>query len=372
MASAKSSGTTRRSSSSRGSSAGQGQEVSPARWAGVALVIAAIVGAAFLAMVSPSEPGEASQPGAVAENVEPTATPIPSGTDLQVPEVQPTITTPADGTRTREFEVAVSVDVPSDDSVPRKLLHLYVYSGDQIVDSAKPKTGTTVTVEGVRLTPGENTLTAALGGPGGPGPVSDPVLVTLDETAAKVEITSPDNKHETYDDGVVVEFTSEVGTTVRIVNQSNAFDQEEVIGPSGKASMLVRLKRGKNHILASSPDEAGQVLEDSVNVTRIDGRPTVKLKYPETAKPGETIRIVADVKDSKKKPMPEAEVHFSLGGPGRVTDSDIVITDESGRAVWNVEVTRSSALSSDTLELGVVVYSPSGEEKPLDRKITVG
>lgn len=366
MASAKASGTTKRSSSGRGAKSSEQPEVSPARWAGVALVIAAIVGAIALAMISPSEQGEPQQPGVIAEAPSPSFSSTPG--DGQVPTVQPTITSPGDRTETPEVEIAVAVELPPDDAVPRKLLRLYVYNADKIYVVEKPKTGTTVTVEGVRLAPGENSLTAALGGPDGPGPVSEPVVVILDETKAKVTISSPENKVETYDDGIVVEFSSEVGATVRVVNDANSFDDEAVVGPSGEASMLVRLKRGRNRITATSTDAAGQEQTDFVNVIRIDGRPKVKLKYPESVRLPETIRIVADVTDDKGKPMPDAEVNFSLGGTGRTTDSEVATTDTNGRAVWKVAVAGSSSPAS-TLELGVVVISPSGDKKPLDRKI---
>ncbi len=110
MASAKASGTTKRSSSGRGARSSQQPEVSPARWAGVALVIAAIVGAIALAMISPSEQGEPQQPGVIAEAPSPSFSSTPG--DGQVPTVQPTITSPGDRTETPEVEIAVAVELP--------------------------------------------------------------------------------------------------------------------------------------------------------------------------------------------------------------------------------------------------------------------
>ncbi len=373
MASAKGGGTTRRASPSRSSSKGQVPEVSPARWAGVALVIAAIVGAIFLAMISPSgQPSDqASEPEPAAIAEAPSPSPSTPTVDVPVPVTTPVITNPRNGTLTPEFEIAVTVDVPDDDTVPKKHLELHVYTGNEITTLEKPKPGTTVTVQGVRLTPGENTLTAALGSPAGPGPVSDPVVVTLDEDAPRLTITSPKNKHETYENGVTVEFSSEVGARVRIRNEANKFDQpEEVVNPSGQGSIFVPLKRGvRNHIVATSVDQAGQPQEAFVNVFRIDGRPSVKLKFPESVRPPEEVRIVAEVSDADGKKLPDAEVHFSLGGPNRTTLSESRTTNEKGRAVWVVEVGASSS-PADALELGVTVISPiTGDKKSLDRKI---
>ena len=166
----------------------------------------------------------------------------------------------------------------------------------------------------------------------------------------------------------MVEFASEIGATVRVVNEANKFDDEVVIGPSGEHSLPVRLKFGKNRIAVTSIDEAGQRQGDSVNVTRIDGRPTAKLKFPQTVKPPEDVRIVVDVTDASGEPLPEAEVHFSLGGTGRTTDSDISIANDKGRAVWNTTVATSTSPAT-TIELGVIVYSPSGGKRTYDRTI---
>ena len=370
MASVRNGGTTRTASSSRSSTV-QGPKVSPARWAGVALVIAAIVGAIFLAMISPSEPESPPEPAVVAEASSPSPSPSPTAIDVPVPVVTPVITNPGSGTLTPEFEIAVTVDVPDDDTIPRKHLDLYVYTGNEITTLEKPKPGTKVTVQGVRLTPGENTLTAALGSPAGPGPVSDPVVVTLDEEAPRLTITAPKNKFETYDEGVTVEFSSEVGARVRIRNEANKFDQpEQTVNSGGEGSIFVPLKRGaRNRIVATSVDQAGQPQEAFISVVRIDGRPSVKLKLPKSVRPPEEIRIVAEVSDADGKPMPEAEVHFSLGGPNRTSLSESRTTNDKGRAVWVVEVAASSS-PADALELGVVVYSPiTGDKRSVDRNI---
>jgi hypothetical protein len=368
MASAKGGGTTSRGSSSRNSRKSQESEVSPARWGGVALVIAAIVGAIFLAMISPSGANEPEQPGVIAE----VATPGPSPTtaDTRVPTVQPAISIPPDGEVTAELEIVVAVDIPDDEDVPKRLLDLYVYNASEEYTVKNPKPGTTVKVQGVRLTPGQNILTAALGGPGGPGPASEPIMVTYDEDKPKLTITSPKNKTKTYDDSIRVEFTSEVGAAVRVVNEANSFYDKQVVATSGQASSLVRLDYGKNHIVATSTDSAGQEQPDDINVVRIDGRPKVKVKAPKSVDPPETVRIVVDVTDRQGKPMPEAQVHFTLGARNQFTASDIVVTNDKGRAVWQPEISRSSS-PADALELVVVAIAPSGDKKPVARQIAL-
>lgn len=375
MASAKGGGTTRRSSSSRNAKKNDQPEVSPARWAGVALVIAAIVGAVFLAMISPSDTDGPSQPGTQAAEVGSTPlapaspSPTPTTLDVAVPVVAPAIVIPADGKRTGEYEFAVTVAVPDDRTVKRQHLDLHIYNnGQHAKRSQKPKPGTDVKVEGVRLAPGDNVLTAVLSSPAGAGPASDPITVVHDEQLPVLEIVSPKNKLQTYEDRVTVEVTSEVDAAVTVRNTANDHDFEVIIGPGGDASKNIRLKRGKNRIEATSVDQAGQDQDAHIIVTRLDGRPTIKLKAPETANPPERIRIVAEVTDDKKQPMKDAEVFFTLTAANQSTDDENAVTNAKGRAVWEVQVTGSSS-PAETLLVGVTVISPSGDRETADAVI---
>lgn len=366
MASAKGGATTSRSSLGRSSRKSQEPEVSPARWAGVALVIAAIVGAIALAMLSPSDSARPSRPGAGVAEVQSTElipSPSPTALDVSVPVVAPEIIVPKDGKVTGEYEFEVTVAVPDDRTVARKHLDLHIYNNGQHAEtSEKPKPGTDVKVEGVRLAPGPNVLTAVLSSPAGPGPASEPISVILDEEIPPLKIVSPRNKLQTYEDSVLVEVTSEVDASVTIRNLANDHDPKVTIGTSGDASYVIRLKRGKNRIRATSVDQAGQDRNDEVVVTRLDGRPTVKLKFPKSAKPPDQIRVVAEVTDAKKKPMPDAEAHFTLTAPNQSTLDHNTTTNAKGRAVWEVEIPGSSS-PADALELGVTVISPSGDEE---------
>jgi hypothetical protein len=373
MASAKGGATTRRSSSSRTAKKNQQPEVSPARWAGVALVIAAIVGAVFLAMISPSDEDGSTQPGTQVAEVETTPldapSPSPSGLDVRTPVVAPAIVVPKDGKRTGEFEFSVTVAVPDDRTVKRQDLELHIFNNGQLSESSeKPKPGTEVRVHGIRLAPGDNVLTAALGSTAGLGPTSDPITVIHDDEIPPLEIVSPKNKLKTYDDKITVEVTSEVDASVTIDNTANDHDWEVTIGPAGEASKVIRLKYGKNRIKATSVDEAGQLQDDVVIVNRLDGRPRVKLKTPDSVKPPQTIRIVAEVTDDKKQPMKDAEVAFTLTARNMSTLDQPGTTNAKGRAVWEVEIPASSS-SADALELGVTVTSPSGHTEPASKVI---
>ncbi|RKY17758.1 MAG: hypothetical protein DRQ55_15010 [Planctomycetota bacterium] len=375
MASAKPAATSRRNTSGKGPKKSDEPEISPARWGGVALVIAAIIAAITLAVISPSDPDTTAQPGIA--GVDSTPTPAPSVLDTRVPTAQPTIVSPGEGP-TPEYEISVTVAVPEEEDIPRKDLTLVVLRGDEELGKVlKPKPGTKVKVEGVRLLKGsENELTAALKGPGGLlGPRSNPVLVTQDPDAPSLAITSPAKGYDTYDKTVIVAGTSEVGAEVRITNEANSFGPKTVVVPaSGEFSISVPLKVGPNRILAESENQIGQTQPRRIKVVRKDGRPTIdNVKYPRRIPKStlpKTIRVVVDVVDSKGKEMEGATVAYTLGAPGYPAVKADEETGPNGHSVWNVRVEPSDALT-DTLELSVTVTSPRGDQKTERYKITL-
>ncbi len=183
MASAKPTATTRQTGSSKSPRKPDDMEISAARWAGVGLVIVAIIAATFLAVISSSDPGSETSPGAAAEAA---ATAAPTAADTRLPVAQPRITKPLEMV-TSEIDIPVTVQVPEEE-LPKRLLTLLVLRGDEELGRKKgPKDDGKVAVH-VRLVPGPNELTAVLWGPGGPGPLSEPVTVTYDPDAPPLEI----------------------------------------------------------------------------------------------------------------------------------------------------------------------------------------
>lgn len=369
MASAKSGSTTRRTSASRGSAPKREQEVSPARWAGVAFVITAIMAAIFLAMFSPSSSGTpvtGTAPEASAE-------PSPTVLDVQPPSAKPTITSPSGGVTT-EFDIAVTVELPKED-LPKETLRLYVMRGEEVLkEKASPKNPGSVTVKGVQIDEGENELTAVLSGPGGFGPRSEPILMIVDKDAPDLEILLPEDKTETYEKTVQVEGISEVESEVLVVNETNKSRQPYgTVGTSGEFAVSVALKPGAtNKIRVESTDAAGVDKKRWVKVIQLDGRPRVKIRdidpIDRSALPAK-VKIVVDVKDAKGKPMPGAEAYFSLGAPDRLSETETIVTNTNGRAVWTPTVSSSSS-SADALELSVTVTSAlSDDEKKVAKAI---
>lgn len=374
MATAKPSAAPRRSTTPRGSKKGAEPQVSPARWAGVALVMTAILAASMLAMLSPSDPGTATQPGIVAAS---SPSPVPSVLDDRVPIAKPAIVSPAEGI-TDEVDIDVVAQVP-DEPLPRNMLTLVVLSGDEeIGHKAKPALGGRVTVKGVRLVANSvNELTVALKtNTGVLGPSSDPVMLTHDEDAPGLTIVSPEDGYTTLEKTIEVTVASEAGAEVRISNKKADFGPAKFnLGPAGEGSKTVRLAYGRNVIVVESEDQAGNsVAPKKVRVIRTDLRPQIVLtKAPKSlrksALPKEiTLKVV--VTDLKGKPMPDATVDFTLGAAGYPGDTGSKTTDAEGRASWTTEVPWSDSLRP-TIPVTVTATSASGDPVKEDWNIVL-
>lgn len=376
MATAKAStGTPRGTSPRRSSSGGEGEaHVSPARWAGVALIIASLMAAITLAVLSPSQPvrtgsePEPQQPGIAAAAASP-------GADVEEPRAPtavPRITSPGEGP-TRDYRIPVTVAVPADE-LPRKDLSLAILRGDEVVATQeRPKPDSSVTVPEVELLAGRaNVLTAALVGPGNAmGPRSEPVVVTHDSEAPQLEIVSPSRGDTVYAKTVEVTLISEAGAEVRIRNSAADFESTVTLGQSGERSVTVPLVMGANPIVVKSTDQVGTPQTRRVRVRRLNGQPTFEVKVvPKRLKRSSlprNLRVVVDVTDARGKPMPDATVAFTLGGD-ILSETGEGTTDAEGRSVWEVEVPRTSA-PAEALALGITVTSPYGFEKSATRSI---
>jgi hypothetical protein len=362
MASARATATSRRSSPGRSSKKDTEAQVSPARWAGVAFVITAIVAAIILGMLSPSDPSPAVAGSSTATEASPT--PAASSIDERVPTARPTITNPRPDV-TREIIIPVTVKLPAEE-LPADVLDLLIMRGDDILKThPEPKTGDTVTVEGVEIADGVNELTALLKGPGGWGPRSEPVSITVDREAPDLLIVSPEDRHVTYEDTVRVEIAWEPGADVTVRNATRDFRQPLPLGPSGDVAVTVPLKLGVwNTIKVRGRDRAGVPRTAQVEVKRVDGTPRIKIKKIDplrrSALPAK-IKVIVTVRDAEGEPMEGAEVSYALGGADRTTDVSVGYTNAKGRSSWNPTVSGSSS-TADALELVVTVTSSLSED----------
>lgn len=377
MASARTVSTVRgRSAGGAGPGGGKdpGEGLSRARWAGVGLVFAALLGAIGLAMLSPGEgagPGPAPTTGAPASPV-----PGPSVLDTRIPTAQPEITQPLDGAIVAERRIDVEVFVPKE-SLPRKLLALVILSGEEEVGRLeRPQTDRKQVVTDVILGPGETSLTAALYGPGGPGPRSAPVRVIQDLDAPTLRITAPETGARTVDDSVIVSGTSEPGASVTISNEANGSRREGAVSPAGTFEERVPLEMGRNRITVTSVKAAGTKREAVVVVIMEDGRPTIKLSItPRSVARSQLprqVKVGVEVLDPAGEPLQDAAVSFYLAGPGWVPEDLEAQTDADGRATWQVDVVAAGPGSGESEPIVTVeVVAPDGQRNEERRTISI-
>jgi hypothetical protein len=373
MASSKPASTVRgRSSPGSGSAPGQGgdDEVSRARWAGVALVIAALLGAISLAVLSPG--GGTTPAGPLTTT--PMGSPPAQATvlDTRLPVTQPEITSPKAGWIIGEWYLDVDVDVP-DEPLPKRLLSLVILrNGAEVKSVDRPEPGRAVSVPEVPLAAGQNVLTAALRGPGGLGPESEPVSVTQDRDAPVLRITAPKTGLDTFDSSITVAGTSEPGASVKVENTANRWDADIGVGPSGDFEANVPLAMGRNRISVSSTDAAGMEQRDAIAVTRKDGKPVIKISAPKQVARAELpklIRIVVDVSDVDGVKLQDATVSYTLGGPGWTAQDFEDQTDANGRSSWEVELVAGGSGSDPTI--GIEVIAANGERNQASRVIEI-
>jgi hypothetical protein len=373
MASAKPVATVRRSGTGGARGSGDMQSISRARWGGVALVIAALLGAITLAAVSPSDgTGPDLSASAGMEGASSSPAPGASPGDGRLPTGRPEITAPREGGVIGEWYIDVAVAVP-EEALPRRSLTLVILrQGVEAKRLARPELGSTVTVADVPLVEGENVLTAALEGPGGLGPASGPVTVTQDRDAPVLGITTPADGTETMEATVMLSGTSEAGASVTIENAAKGWDNTLRVGPSGTFEISLPLALGRNRIVVRSTDGAGMERRAMVVVQRKDGRPVIKLSAPKRVARSELpkrIRVVVDVSDVDGKVIEGATVSYSLGGPGWTAEDFVDETSASGRSTWEVELV-SGGSDSDPI-VGVEVIAPNRERSEAFQEIQI-
>jgi hypothetical protein len=336
-------------------------DIPPARWAGVALVIAALLATIFLAVVSPGvekTPGVAAQVSPAASQAAATFDPA----DPRVPSTRPTITAPRDRSIESEWYVTVTVNVPQE-PLPSKVLSLVILKdGEEVKRLERPGRGKSVDVPDVPLATGTNVLTATLVGPGGrPGPESSPIVVHQDRDAPKLAVVSPESGTETYEDEVDIEISSEPGAALVVTNNATKRDSDYTVGPTGSQTVSVRLAVGRNRINVTSTDDGGMTQDTTVMVVRKDTEPVVKLSGTKQVKRSELparLRFVVEVKDSGGDAVADANVSFTLGGSGWPAQESVDTTDDDGRAVWTTELPASP--SKDAPRVTIEVVTPQG------------
>ena len=374
MASSRVSASTGRSrSSGRSRDARKGSEpaVSGVRWAGVGLVIAALLGAITLAVVSPSDPTDVRAVTAA----QPTA-PATIKPEARVPETEVRIISPADGDTTDEREMVITVTVPEYE-LPKDTVELQIYRDGKPVKGASRKRPPADDIEigPIGLREGRNEITAALTTSGGPGPISAPIAIIVDKAGPELKVDAPRENERVLTRTITVTGTTEVGATVTVRNKANGAELPETVGPSGAFDISMTLVDGDNKIVVSARDEAGNVTKPPIrrNVIRVDPVPVVGLKLsqneiPLSALPKKIVMTV-NVSDSTERALKGAEVIFIISVPNQAARTEPATTNGDGQARWSTTIPAGSAKRGEGFV--TVEVKANGETKSKTKKLTI-
>lgn len=332
-------------------------------------MVGALLSAVVLAVVSPTE----SESGTVGRGVIITpASPPPSAAPPGpgVPTERPAITlidsevaTTDDGVSwTRDRELALTVTVPPTQLRAKQLRLEALVDGQAVSSVERPRGETAVT--GIRLADGHNTVTVRLVSDSGEGPLSDPLTVGLDSDRPHVAIRSPRDNTKVTGDTITVTGESEVGARITIVNQATRDRKSETVGPSGTFEKVLRSANGRNRIIVSARDAAGNVTREVRTVTNAGTRAvaeiTVRPRRVKVTSLPTKVRVQAAIADAAGAPIRGAAVTMTLGVPGGpATQSYQQTTNREGVFVWTVDLSRPVA-AGEKGTLTLVAKLPDG------------
>lgn len=340
-----------RTPSRRGSPGADEQAVSRARWSGVALVLAALLGAITLAVISPSDPGVGPRAGVGLDR--PTPEPTAIEQDGRIPSAVPEIIGPEDGITTLEREYKLLVTVPEYE-LPRDAIALEVYRNGKLLDTTLRPPPDDIEVGPIKLREGRNEITAALTSSSGPGPTSLPIVINVDKVGPDVSVVSPKENDRVFSKSITVKGTTEVGAKVTMKNATNDRERTQTVGPSGKFESSLLLEDGNNRIVIIVVDAAGnRAPRIRRGVTRIDPKPVVKLKLSQnqlnvSALP-KMLTMTATALDSTGKAIAGAEIVFLLTVTDQPSRTQSAVTNERGQARWRTEIPRAGARAGEGL-----------------------
>jgi hypothetical protein len=279
-------------------------------------------------------PGTSGSPAHSSQSIDGTA----------VPDVAPVII-PPDAAVTKVASWTAQVTIPQL-SLPRQDLRLRIYrDGKQIRDVAVRK-GSTMTVRNIPLKRGANSITAAFVGPGGVGPVSAAVAITLDQVAPSLRVTAPAEGAVINSPSAEVRGTTEPGVPVTVLNASNSAKSELTAAADGTFDTTIELGPGKNEISIAVADAVGNTTTNKRSVVHGTGKADVQLTISQDKFRLRRLPASFDadvlVYDADGAAVDGAAVTFSLSAPGQPTSRYDATTDH-GTASWlGITLTRDS------------------------------
>lgn len=336
--------------------------LSPAKRAGVLVVVGTLAATILLAATGGTQPPTA--PAATPSASQPPGRSIPPATPtlaVGTPTVIPVITPPeVDVLREREWTAEVTIP---EAGTPLTGLRLRVFrNGREVLDPVRVRDRTLV-VRRIPLRLGENRITVALTNAAGDGPRSAPVTVVVDDVAPTIDLREPEEGVEVNAAFVTVRGVTDPERPVLIRNPTVGAELSVESDSRGVFITEVRLGPGENRLVVSTSDAVGNTASKPMTVVRGDGRPEVVLTLrPPRMRVGSlpaSIDVRVEVRDANRQPVDGAAVTFSISPSGLLTDMFQTATVD-GVAVWNdVVLPREGAVAGNGFVTARAVL-PSG------------
>ena len=202
----------------------------------------------------------------------------------------------------------------------------------------------------IPLQRGENRITAAFIGPGGEGPLSEPVTVTLDNVPPSIELSAPQNHAVINAESVDVQGVTEAGAKVTIRNISHTGRRRWPRAPMARSTRWSTWPQGRTRSRCP-PRMRWEPGDHRTDRHPRSGSAQAQLvlspkKFRLHHLPA-TMDVQLVVVDADGRAADGAKVTFSLSPPGEPT-STYEETTEAGHASWlGVSLPKEGAIAGD-------------------------
>ena len=268
-----------------------------------------------------------------------TATPVPTRPPLVVPSA-PSIVAPSEPyTNQPSVDLVVTVDPELAGDPDHALAVFRALEGQPPAQVEEvPLAPGPQTVIPVTLADGINDLSVILVGPGGRSESSPVVQYVLDTNPPGIFVESPADGATVNRAAIDIEGRSQGRAQLTARNEDTGDSIEAAADANGRFVLALPLQRGPNRISIGATDPAGNTNAIEFRLDRGDGKLRTSIsasadRIDASDLPAE-IRLTATVDDPDGRPLPGAEVTFTLSVPGIPTVTGEATTDGDGKATF--------------------------------------
>jgi hypothetical protein len=306
----------------------------------LALSVAVLAGAAFLAASGGIGPILSTLVGGFGAAIDRlVATPIPTQIDLP-PTDSPRIAGPEQPfTNTASIDLYVSVPTEVLDDPTAKVRIYLALEGLKAAPVVDVPVGTTSRmVVAFELTPGRNDITATLFRGQEESDHSPIVTWILDLDPPKIAITKPKDGASINTPEATIEGSTQAGTTLIARNEGNGASITTVAARDGAFEIGLPLVPGKNEIVITGTDPAGNVGSKAITLVQGSTEMRVQLRAStyqiSVRRHPSSLQLTVLVTDPKGDPLAGARAFFTLQIPGLAPISNELVTAVDGRAIF--------------------------------------